>query len=188
MTTCAGSHPGIYRRCLRCVDVVAFLFLLFFIGCAHRSDPGTLVMIIESRPTNLDPRVGIDGQSERIGMLLYDAVFRRDEHFNLQPMLAERWEIPDPATYVFHLRSGVRFHDGRPLTSRDVKYTIDSMLKGVLRSPKTATSELCPRAAAQTSTTTPSAAAHFALCARSRIKKLSLSVTPITRIQLCVPT
>ena len=41
----------------------------------------------------------------------------RDEHFQLQPWLAERWEIPDPLTYIFHLRSGVSFHDGRPLTA-----------------------------------------------------------------------
>ena len=69
-------------------------------------------MIIESSPTNLDPRVGIDAQSERIGELLFDALLTRDEHFNVQPGLAERWEIPDPLTYVFHLHRGVTFHDG----------------------------------------------------------------------------
>ena len=37
------------------------------------------------------------------------------------------WEQPDPLTLVFHLRDGVRFHDGRPLTARDVVWTIDSM-------------------------------------------------------------
>ena len=42
-------------------------------------------MIIESSPTNLDPRVGIDGQSERIDELLFDALLTRDEHFNVQP-------------------------------------------------------------------------------------------------------
>ncbi len=122
---------------LRCL--VALLLPLLLTCCHRQPDSNALIMIIENSPTNLDPRVGLDAQSERIGMLLYDALFRRDEHFNLQPMLAERWEIPDPKTYIFHLRPGVRFHDGRPLTSRDVKFTIDSMLKGVLRSPKTAT-------------------------------------------------
>jgi len=113
--------------------------LLFLAGCARHPTPGTLVMIIESSPTNLDPRAGIDAQSERLDMLIFDALFRRDEHFNLQPMLAERWEIPDPTTYIFHLRRGVRFHDGRSLTARDVKYTIDSLLTRALPSPKTAT-------------------------------------------------
>jgi peptide/nickel transport system substrate-binding protein len=96
-------------------------------------------MIIESSPANLDPRVGTDAQSERIGMLLFDALLHRDEHFNLQPALAERWEIPDPLTYVFHLRHDVRFHDGNPLTSRDVKWTFDSLLNGSIRSPKAST-------------------------------------------------
>jgi peptide/nickel transport system substrate-binding protein len=95
-------------------------------------------MIIESSPTDLDPRVGIDAQSERIGELLFDALLTRDEHLNVQPGLAERWEIPDPLTYVFHLHHGVTFHDGRPLTARDVKWTLDSLLQGKIRSTKSA--------------------------------------------------
>jgi len=83
--------------------------------------------------------VGIDGQSERIDELLFDALLTRDDHFNVQPGLAERWEIPDPLTYVFHLHTGVKFHDGRPLTSLDVKWTFDSLLQGKLRSTKTST-------------------------------------------------
>lgn len=108
------------------------------LSCSQAPDPNALVMIIESSPTNLDPRVGVDGQSERIDELLFDALLTRDEHFNVQPGLAERWENPDPLTYVFHLHHGVVFHDGRPLTSRDVKWTIDSLLEGKLRSTKSA--------------------------------------------------
>lgn len=96
-------------------------------------------MIIESSPTNLDPRVGTDAQSERIDKLLFDALVRRDEHFNLQPWLAERWEIPDPLTYVFHLRHDVKFHDGRPMTSADVKFTLDTVMAGKIRTAKAAT-------------------------------------------------
>src|SRR5262249_48155145 len=117
----------------------ALLLLLLLTGCARHPEANTLVMVIESSPANLDPRIGLDAQSERIGMLLFDALFHRNEHFDLEPMLAARWEIPDPVTYIFHLRRGVRFHDGRALTSRDVKYTIDSMMQGVVRSAKTAT-------------------------------------------------
>ena len=75
-------------------------------------------MIIEFSPTNLDPRVGLDAQSERIDGLLFDNLLSRDEHLSVKPGLAERWEIPDPKTYIFHLNSGVKFCDGRPLTSR----------------------------------------------------------------------
>src|SRR5277367_105874 len=108
------------------------------LSCSQSPDPKTLVMIIESSPTNLDPRVGIDAQSERIDELIFDALLTRDEHLSVQPGLAERWEIPDPLTYVFHLHRGVTFHDGRALTSRDVKWTFDSLLQGKIRSTKAA--------------------------------------------------
>jgi len=107
-------------------------------GCSAKPDPATFVMIIESSPTNLDPRVGLDAQSERIDSLLFDALLTRDDRLNVQPGLAERWEMPDPLTYVFHLRPGVSFHDGRTLTSRDVKWTFDSLLQGKIRSTKAA--------------------------------------------------
>jgi len=83
--------------------------------------------------------VGIDAQSERIDELLFDSLVRRDEHFELRPWLAERWEIPDPLTYVFRLRQGVKFHNGQLLTARDVKWTLDSLTSGKIRSSKAAT-------------------------------------------------
>ena len=116
--------------------VVALLVPL--LSCSAKPDSNTVVMIIENSPTNLDPRVGLDAQSERIDELLFDDLCTRDEHLNVQPGLAERWEVPDPRTYVFHLHKGVRFHDGRSLTSRDVKWTFDSLLQGKIRSTKAA--------------------------------------------------
>jgi peptide/nickel transport system substrate-binding protein len=124
-----------------------FLLLLFLssVSCSGHPPRDTLVMIIESSPTNLDPRVGTDAQSERIDELLFDPLVHRDEHFNMQPWVAERWEIPDPRTYVFHLRRGIRFHDGRPLTARDVKWTLDTIRNGSLISLKTTTYRLIER-------------------------------------------
>lgn len=111
-----------------------------FVGCSRtRPDPKTITLLIESSPANLDPRIGTDAQSERIDELLFDSLVRKDEHFNLQPWVAETWEVRDPLTYVFHLRKGIRFHDGRPLGARDVKWSIDSMTDGTVVSSKTAT-------------------------------------------------
>ena len=118
---------------------LAAVIFLALVSCSQPADSNTLVMIIESSPTNLDPRVGLDAQSERIGELLFDALLTRDQHLNVQPGLAERWETPDPLTYIFHLHHAVTFHDGRPLTARDVKWTFDSLLGGKLLSTKTAT-------------------------------------------------
>ncbi len=103
------------------------------IGCsAHRPDANTITMLIESSPANLDPRIGTDAQAEHIDPLIFDALLRRNEHFGLDPWLAERWEQPDPTTLIFHLHGGVQFQDGRPLTSRDVKWTLDSILNGTV--------------------------------------------------------
>ena len=110
----------------------ALLFLgmsLFAAGChGHHEDAKTVTMLIESSPNNLDLRVGTDAQSERIGALVFDALVKKDAHYNLQPWLATSWEQPDALTWVFHLRDGVRFHDGRPLTADDLVWTIESLI------------------------------------------------------------
>jgi peptide/nickel transport system substrate-binding protein len=121
---------------------VAFALLAVSIApllsCSNNPDPNTLVMLIESSPTNLDPRIGVDAQSERIDNLIFDDLLSRGDNLDVAPGLAERWEIPNPQTYIFHLHHGVKFHDGRPLTSRDVKWTFDSLLQGKVRSTKSA--------------------------------------------------
>ncbi|HVN19020.1 MAG TPA: ABC transporter substrate-binding protein [Dongiaceae bacterium] len=132
----AGRRPA-----LRSVSaLIPFLALLFpALSCYRKPNADTMVMLIESSPTNLDPRVGIDGQSENIDSLIFDDLLSRGNDLNVAPGLAEHWDIPDPLTYVFHLRPGVKFHDGRRLTARDVKWTFDSLLQGKIRSTKAAT-------------------------------------------------
>lgn len=131
------GFPRSARDKLKIASVfLIFTFFLALLSCSRRPDVNTLVMVIESSPSNLDPRVGTDGQSERIDELIFDSLVRKDEHFNVEPWLAERWEIPDPQTYVFHLRHGVQFHDGRPLTAKDVKWTLDSVRDGTVTSLK----------------------------------------------------
>jgi peptide/nickel transport system substrate-binding protein len=129
-------------------NLLLLILLLFCLGlssCSTSPASNTLVMVIESSPTNLDPRIGTDGQSEFIDELLFDSLVRKDQNFNLAPDVAERWEVPDPRTYVFHLRRGIHFHDGRSLTSKDVKWTLDTMRDGSLRTIKGATYKLVDR-------------------------------------------
>ncbi|MHB1022185.1 MAG: ABC transporter substrate-binding protein [Acidobacteriaceae bacterium] len=105
--------------------------LLCVAGCKRsKPDPNTVSILIESSPNSLDLRIGVDAQSERIGSLIFDSLLRKDEHFNLQPWLADSWQQPDPLTYIFHLHKGVHFHNGQLLTSADVAWTINSMRDG----------------------------------------------------------
>ena len=127
---------GVYETGLR---LLLLLPVLALAGCqATPRDPNTVVFLVDSSPANLDPRIGTDGQSEHIDELLFDGLVARDAHFHFTPALAETWEQPNAKTLLFRLRNGVKFHDGRVLTSRDVVWTIDSMRKGVVISPKAA--------------------------------------------------
>jgi len=112
--------------------------VLFFSGCSRSpaADPGTVTFLIETMPANLDPRIGTDAQSQHLDSLIFSGLLERDAQMNLRGDLAERWESPDPLTYVFQLRRGVRFHNGQPFTSADVKFTFDSILSGAIKTPK----------------------------------------------------
>src|SRR5579885_1306285 len=110
---------------------------LYLQGCLRaKSTPAALVFLIESNPANLDPRFATDGQSQHLDSLIFSSLVARDDQMNILPDLARAWDTPDALTYVFHLRPNVRFHDGRPLTSADIKSTFEFILNPANHSPK----------------------------------------------------
>jgi peptide/nickel transport system substrate-binding protein len=118
---------------------LALIALSISAGCSYfrsKADPNTVVFLFESAPTNLDPRIGADAYSAHLDGLIFSSLVAHDAQMNVIPDLAERWETPDPLTYIFHLRDGVKFHDGRGLTSADVKFTFDSIISGAVKTPK----------------------------------------------------
>jgi peptide/nickel transport system substrate-binding protein len=119
----------------------SLLLVLALSSCSRTvsTEPGVVNFLIQTMPTNLDPRIGTDGASQRLDGLIFDSLVELDAQRIPRGDLAEKWETPDPRTYIFHLRSGVKFHDGRALTSADVKYTFDSILDGTVTSPKRGT-------------------------------------------------
>jgi peptide/nickel transport system substrate-binding protein len=61
---------------------------------------------------------------------LWENLLHRDARGNLIPMLAERWEVLDGGrTWKFHLRKGVRFHNGAELTAEDVRFTFATIAR-----------------------------------------------------------
>jgi peptide/nickel transport system substrate-binding protein len=107
-------------------------------GCLRRptTNPNIIVASMTTGPNNLDPRLGTDDSSEKLHKLIFESLVTLDDHLRLVPQLAERFDHPDPLTYVAHLRRGVRFHDGHELTAGDVVYTFTSTLDPTLMSPK----------------------------------------------------
>ncbi len=57
----------------------------------------------------------------------YEPLVVTDANLSPRPALATRWNNPDPQTWVFELRRGVRFHDGRPLRAADVVWSFERL-------------------------------------------------------------
>ena len=121
----------------------SILCLLAIASCAQKSplDEGRLVIALPGAPVNIDPRVATDAYGEQVLQMTHASLIRLDASGEPVPDLAERWDSPDPRTYIFHLRTTVRggpalrFHDGRPLTSADVRSTFTWILDPSNRSP-----------------------------------------------------
>ena len=125
--------PFAYRPLL----LFVLLIIIPLVGCQRGAEPGTLVIAIEVAPRGFDPRFSTSFQtSARIMQLIFDTLVIKNEKFEFVPSLAQRFEeSEDHRTFTFHLRSDAMFHNGKPLTSADVKYTFESLLSPALKSP-----------------------------------------------------
>jgi ABC-type transport system substrate-binding protein len=96
---------------------------------AAKAGNSELIIAMEQEPTGLDPNKVPAISSVRIFGLTYNSLTRMDENFNVVPNLAEKWDYtPDGKTLTFKLRQGVKFSNGREMTSDDVKYTYERIL------------------------------------------------------------
>jgi len=94
---------------------------------------GTLIWGHSETTQSLDIHTVGAAASLRVLQNIHCSLVTIDKNFNVVPSLAEKFETSaDLLTYTFHLRSGVKFHDGRPMTSADVKYSFERC-----RDPKT---------------------------------------------------
>lgn len=81
------------------------------------------------RPKGLDPGLEIAGVSEEVFENIYSRLARYNMQSVPEPELAKSWDIPNAKTYIFHLKEGVRFHNGRKMIAEDVKYSFERMSK-----------------------------------------------------------
>src|SRR5438552_9257995 len=114
---------------------VGFLLLLFLAtalmpaACTLRSS--TFVIALGDNIRTIDPigSPSVDAASERVRTLMFNSLVTKDENFDYIGELASSiTHSDDGLTYTFTLHNGVKFHDGRPLTSADAKYTLDTVL------------------------------------------------------------
>jgi len=88
---------------------------------------GTIVIGLQAEPTTLDAQQMTDYNSTRAGRNLFDALLHfKDEGTQVEPALAESWEISaDGKVYTFHLRKGVKFHDGTDFNADAVVFSYE---------------------------------------------------------------
>src|SRR3954463_14853667 len=101
------------------------LILAGAVACSSGSG-GSSRTLVDSRdtydPRSLDPSLSTDVPTGRAVGYLFDGLTAFDAAANVKPALAERWDVsPDGRVYTFHLRRGVKFHDGTPFTARQVR-------------------------------------------------------------------
>lgn len=77
--------------------------------------------------TRINPVIDEHGE---INILLFNGLTAHDKENNIVPSLAKSWEVDDANnTYTFHLEENVKWHDGKPFTAEDVKFTIEAIMK-----------------------------------------------------------
>ncbi|HYM70811.1 MAG TPA: ABC transporter substrate-binding protein [bacterium] len=89
---------------------------------------GTLIYGLSTEPPDLDPHVDSGVSAGTVKMAVYQGLVRYGHGGVIEPALAERWGLVGQTQYVLHLRPGVKFHNGDPLTAADVKFSLDRIL------------------------------------------------------------
>lgn len=117
--------------------ISVFLLVVFLIGsviagCSSETANGgpgapkdTLIVGVPDAPVYMDPQIQASVASYRVTTQIFDRLVALDSNMKLVPALAESWEVENETTTVFHLRKGVKFHNGEEMKAEDVKYSLE---------------------------------------------------------------
>jgi len=122
------------RRKRRIVSLLPLAACLT-IGCSDGQAPtetaaarATVRVMLPKSPASMSLIGKTDSNSEIVAIQLTDSLVQYDAALALQPMLAESWEVSDDRlTWTFHLRRGVRWHDGESVTADDVVFSVNKV-------------------------------------------------------------
>lgn len=125
----------------RKTDFSLFFFLIVFllVGCSIHvpKDPAWLVWHLGAEPDTLNQITSTDAYASRINGFVYESLVERDNQtLELTPRLATHWEISDDKLqFTFHLREGVKWHDGKPFTVDDILYSFKRIMDPKVDAP-----------------------------------------------------
>ena len=113
------------------VLMISFAVLVGSGSSCRRNRSNVFVIALSDNLKTIDP-IGsptVDAASERVRVLMFNSLVKKDEKFDYVPELASNIQrSEDGLSFTFTLRDGVTFHDGRAFTSADAKYTMDTVL------------------------------------------------------------
>lgn len=110
--------------------IAAILLALIATPAAAAERGGTLVMIVQPEPPTLASYISTAGPVGQVATKVFDGLLEYGFDLKPRPSLAESWETSaDGKTITFHLRANVKFHDGQPFTSEDVRFSIMDVLR-----------------------------------------------------------
>lgn len=152
--------PLIHNRGLVIFIVLLLAMSLAFVACgpAEEADPadpdepddpatepgedepgygGQFIISMYSDITHLNPFMSTDGASNVVNTVIHQGLVGYRYNNEVTPLLAESWETSeDGLSWTFHLRQGVKFHDGTEFTAEDVVYTYELIMDPATKSPR----------------------------------------------------
>ena len=128
--TATGAHAVPRLRGPRVAAAVAAVAvvasLVAWPAAAAAQTRGGTLKLIYAEPPHLNTAITSGTPAGVPGTQIFASLIQQDERFQPRPYLAERWTIsPDGRTYTFHLVKGATFHDGKPITAEDVKFSLE---------------------------------------------------------------
>jgi peptide/nickel transport system substrate-binding protein len=128
----SGAPCRARMRCFKWFGLSLLLLTAVILPSAcRRSRSNVFVIALSDNIKTIDPigSPSVDAASERIRTLMFNSLVKKDEKFDYVPELAANLQRSDDGlVFTFTLRDGVTFHDGRPFTAADAKYTLDTVL------------------------------------------------------------
>jgi len=104
------------------LKVLLTLFLVFSFSSVWAAN--TIKWSMKGDSLTLDPHAQNEGPTTMVSRQVYEALVTRGLDMSIGPQLATKWKAVNPTTWYFFLREDVKFHDGTPMTSEDVEFSI----------------------------------------------------------------
>jgi len=114
------------------LSVILSIIISPFVSCktaVELSGNDQVLNLADTGPITLDPATAMESSSAMYILQLFSGLVRLDENLNVIPDIAYNWDkSEDGKIYTFHLRENAKFHDGKPVTAGDFKYSWERAL------------------------------------------------------------